>query len=70
MVGFRIYSPKVTPSKRFEVPEVALSQDEPLSVDLNMFTAPAPLAPTIETTDPFLIEISIPFSTWRSEKYF
>ena len=37
MVGFRIYSLKVTPLIPVAIGEVALSQDEALSVDLTMF---------------------------------
>ena len=37
MVGFRSYSLKVTPLISVVIGEVALSQDEPLSVDLTIF---------------------------------
>ena len=37
MVGFRIYSLKVTPLRSVVIGEVALSQEEPLSVDLTIF---------------------------------
>ena len=42
MIGFRIYSPKVTPLRVFEVPESELLQFVPLSVDLRIL----PLSPT------------------------
>ena len=37
MVGFRSYSLKVTPLISVVIGEVALSQDEPLSIDLTIF---------------------------------
>ena len=41
MIGFRIYSPKVTPLRLFEVIEVRVVQDEPL-LDVRI----VPLSPT------------------------
>ena len=53
MVGFRIYSLKVTPLRSVVIGEVALSQEEPLSVDLTMFPeAPTPTKVLFPNTTP------------------
>ena len=53
VVGFRIYSLKVTPLRLVVIGEVALSQEEPLSVDLTMFPeAPIPTKVLFPNTTP------------------